>query len=971
MASSYATGGGGTHLEARVAAACLAALLCEGSIRGLPGEYATKVRTQRDAFGDPLDDIIIDGVRSDGQATALHLQVKNRLTFTANDDEWLDVLHRAWDTVSGPAFDPIQFRVGVGIGTYNARVDQHYQSVLGWAEHSPDAQNFFERIARGDYSHHDKQAFVATVKAALEAHKGRALAAEELWRFFKVFVIVHYDFQSAAGSRDEANTVERLKALLLPERRDEARRIWDHLVAKAGELIPAGGGATRPTLAAQLARDGFAVGAAPSYWKDIEVLQRESRRALGDIKSNIQGLRLHRAAAYEKVREALEEERFVQIDGEPGTGKSALLKEIAEECARGGPVFVLKDSRVHPTGWAAHAHVLGVSDDLVALLREFACAGEPILFIDGIDKITDPAVQLTVNDVLKAIADDATLGAWRVLVSIREQNLKHLETWLDPETLKKLPLRTIAVEPLNSEERARVGQHFPRLRPLLSQPGGPDIILKRPFFLNALLGLADGGPAGQLPATEVELLKLWWELGGADRREFSSAQHRRNLLLQAAEAIVRAPNRPIGIRDLSPEHLEELKSAGVLRDKEFGHSVVFAHDIYEEWALCELVIGQQPGVAALLQEMGEPDVLIRPMQLLGVYDLETDPTPDLWKSLLDGTNTEALRPVWQRAVLTSCVQSTRTTQLLQNLTKHLLENSGERLRKLLRAMGTIEVLPNPLFLNEQLTPDLEPEERAKYAELMAVPKPLTWVRFLDWLMPQIGALPPTLIPDLLPVFKTWQDAFAGRDVRHCRQIGEISYAWLKAIEEGSHPEDWEHYRPTFDGALAGEKAEESIRALFLSSAGDVPELIGEYLPGKATHKYVHVFREDIIKHCGQLIVHTPVDLVDFILTAFLEDPDKHRDPFGSHSSHMLDELGIAGHHAFYPASPVQPPFLGLLRTQEDQALRLIRGLCNHSIAIWRKGKARGGPYFRALTPVPVTLSLPWGTQTFWGGLWCK
>jgi len=219
----------------------------------------------------------------------------------------------------------------------------------------------------------------------LESHAGRALADDELWRFFRVFVIVHYDFQSAAGSRDEANTVERLKALLPPERRKEARRNWDHLVAKAGELIPAGGGATRPTLVAQLAKDGFTVGAAPSYWKNIEVLQRESRRALADIKSNIQGLRLHRAAAYEKVREALEDARFVQIDGEPGTGKSALLKEIAEECARSGPVFVLKDSRIQPKGWAAHAHVLGVSDDVVALLREFACAGEPILFIDGID----------------------------------------------------------------------------------------------------------------------------------------------------------------------------------------------------------------------------------------------------------------------------------------------------------------------------------------------------------------------------------------------------------------------------------------------------------------------------------------------------------------------------------------------------------------------------------------------------------
>jgi len=296
MASPYSAGGGGTHLEARVVAACLAALLCEASIRGLVGEYATKVRTQRGAFGDPLDDIIIDGVHSDGQTTALHLQVKNRLTFTALDDEWLDVLHRAWDTVSAPAFDQTRHRVGVGIGAYNARVDQHYQSVLSWAEHSPDAQNFFERIARGDYSHQDKQAFVATVKAALEVHAGRALADEELWRFFKVFVIAHYDFQSATGSRDEASTVERLKALLPPERREEARRIWDHLVAKAGELIPTGGGASRPTLAAQLAADGFALGAAPSYWKDIEILRRESRRALSDIKSDIQGLLMKRFA---------------------------------------------------------------------------------------------------------------------------------------------------------------------------------------------------------------------------------------------------------------------------------------------------------------------------------------------------------------------------------------------------------------------------------------------------------------------------------------------------------------------------------------------------------------------------------------------------------------------------------------------------------------------------------------------------
>jgi len=962
MTSPYSTGGGGTHLEARVTASCLAAILCEASVRGLPGERATQLRTQRASFGDLLDDVIVDGIGSDGRNTQLHLQVKSKLTFTEKDAEWVETLQRAWDSFSKPGFDQAVHRLGVAIGTYNARVDQHYQSVFAWAEHSASADNFFERITQGDYSHKDKQSFVATVRTTLETCAARTLVDDEVWRFLKAFVIVHYDFQSEASSRDAAFVVERLKSVLVPEHRDQASRIWDHLVAKAGELIPAGGGATRATLVEQLA--GFDIGATPSFRKDIQILQRQSQRALDDIKSHIQCLKLHRAEAYQAVRDALSDGRFIQIDGEPGTGKSALLKEIAEECARNGPVFVLKDSRIHPKGWAAHAHVLGVSDDLAALLREFACAGEAILFIDGIDKITEPAVHLTVNDILKTIADDERLASWRVLVTIREQNLKHLETWLDPDALKKLPLRTIAVTPLDDDELNVVANTFPRLRPLLFQSGGADIILKRPFFLNALLGLAGDGEA-QLPATEAELLRLWWQMGGSDRKDSSSVQHRRNLLLDVGEALCRAPNTPVAIRALSPDVLEELKSAGVLRDRELGHSVAFAHDIFEEWTLCEYLIGQQANISELLETTGEPDILIRPVQLLGSYALEMSPSVDAWKSLLEKTGTAALRPVWQRTVLTSCLQSTRTTQLLGKLSEFLSENGGERLKKLLLALATLEVLPNPLFLNEKLTPDLPPEDRAKFAYYTAVPKPLTWVRFLDWLMPQMDALPPKLIPYMLPIFTTWQKSYAGRKVRHCPEIGKISYAWLKEIEDAAHPGNWNKRRSPFDGALSGRDAEEPIRALFLSSAGDVPALASEYLRHRASdRKHVHMFRDEILKNCATLARHLPSEFVDFFLAVFLEDEE--RDPFGSYSSQVMENLGIAGRYEFYPASPIQLPFLLLLRTHEDQALRLIRGLCNHSISVWRNAKQRGRHYSQPLTPIPITLTFPWGTQTFWG-----
>jgi hypothetical protein len=305
--------------------------------------------------------------------------------------------------------------------------------------------------------------------------------------------------------------------------------------------------------------------------------------------------------------------------------------------------------------------------------------------------------------------------------------------------------------------------------------------------------------------------------------------------------------------------------------------------------------------------------------------------------------------------------------LLQKLTEYLLADDGERLRRLMRAMVTIEVLPNPLFLNEQLTPDIEPEQRAKYANLTAVPKPLTWLRFLDWLMPLVSTLPASLVKDLLPIFKTWQDRFAGTRVRHCREIGQISHGWLQEVEEAHDRKNWNKRGPAFGGARLGRDAEKTIRALFLSSAGDVPDLATAYLSGKASDKkHVHMVRSEIVKNCGQLVLHLPTQFVDFFLAAFLEDPDEERGPFGGYSSHMFDELGVAGHHDFYPASPVQLPFLSLLRAQEEQGLRLIRELCNHSIAIWRKSKGRNLPYREAVTPIPITLSLPWGEQTFWG-----
>src|SRR5690606_7680996 len=109
--------------------------------------------------------------------------------------------------------------------------DQHYQTVLTWAAESIDGDHFLERIGKKDFAHQDKRAFVKTIRAHLAKHLGRALDTDELWRFLKDFVILHFDFQVGDGSRDAASVVDRLGRLLSPAQRSQAGRIWDNLIA--------------------------------------------------------------------------------------------------------------------------------------------------------------------------------------------------------------------------------------------------------------------------------------------------------------------------------------------------------------------------------------------------------------------------------------------------------------------------------------------------------------------------------------------------------------------------------------------------------------------------------------------------------------------------------------------------------------------------------------------------------------------
>ncbi|MGD0577327.1 MAG: hypothetical protein ABSC08_00210, partial [Bryobacteraceae bacterium] len=194
----------------------------------------------------------------------------------------------------------------------------------------------------------------------------------------------------------------------------------------------------------------------------------------------------------------------------------------------------------------------------------------------------------------------------------------------------------------------------------------------------------------------------------------------------------------------------------------------------------------------------------------------------------------------------------------------------------------------------------------------------------------------------------------------------LSYAWLVEVEEAHHARVYRDVQELFGADLNWREVEKSLRVLFLSSVGDVPHLGSEYLRKNLADKdRLHIVRRPILSNCGALVRHLPTELVDFFLGAFLEGPQDRIDRFGGYSEPLTRELGVAENHEFYPASPIQPPFLGLLNSNERDGLRLVRSLCNHSISVWRWA-CQHEKWTSRVQPIPITLTFPWGQQVFWG-----
>jgi len=789
LANPFSTGGGGCTFEDAVAASYLTALLCGQTPLGQEGVTA-QVRLQARWAGSLLDDVSIT-TDVGGKRRRLDVQVKNTIRLAKSDRHFLEVLTAAWQTFSERpgGFDPRGDKLAVAFGSQVPHFDA-LRALLRLADGALTSDEFMQKVHLPRFASNEQRHLGELFRTVLSDVAKKQIGDGELWRFLRCFVPLHFDFSDGEGVH-ALLCREGLLRVLASGNAIEAGQLFCFLRTLAREQAARSGTLDRDSLWARVIRADVRLRDREDYSRDLRLLREHRGVLLRRIRDHLpERVHVPRSGILEAVRASAHSQAFTAITGLPGTGKSALVKALACELARKGEVIAL-DAGEAGAGVLAPGGLDHSWDDILGAVG----TSDRWLVIDGFESIMGSlGKQRVVGDILNSVQarndslpSDSLRLRWAVIIVCRDEEWEHLMPMVPALLAAKQgdKLGIVGVSEFTDEELEQLGNDVPRLKQVLARPK-LRTLLRRPFYLDALLSREASLDPGDLPdlLTEVWLMDWFWQdivrLANGARQGPGEPALREQVLVELARQSILTASPWSPERDFDAQALRGLRDERLVQVHD-GRARI-AHDTIVDWALTRLMINDSGHVPDLLLSLNEAYSLNRPFTLFALRGLEHERSVEKWEALLHQAEDDPrLSPRWARLVLVAPLTSSCADDLLGMLERAYLEGGGALLRKTLHALRTERTIPDPRFA------DMGVQGMADYVRF---PIWQSWLPVLRLVLRNAGAVPSAAVGELAEVVKLWM-ARTPSDWPLRRELTELA---IKIYEQYAYP--WEERRGT-------------------------------------------------------------------------------------------------------------------------------------------------------------------------------
>ncbi len=977
LSNPFSTGSGGATFEQLVGASYLVTLLAGHIPRGLEWGVTQEVRFQQRWSGCLIDDVIV--VSNDGtQERRLALQLKHDLDLIRSDEETFPrVIKDCWSVFTGAfgwRFEPDIDRIGIGLGTYQTKLDAHFRPLLEWARTSKTASEFIQKVNLSKYSSTEKREYLALMRDRLKDAKGTDLTDDEIWHFLKCLVVIHFDLENA-GSRDATQCWNALLDLIQSRSDAQARMLFDALCSIVAKNNRTAGYLDLEKVRSEIP-SSIALKDQPQYAGDLNRLRSHSQKTLASISHTI-GLQVHlpRTQVIDQLEASVQQKDVVVISGEPMVGKSGLLKLLATRLQLEGEVlaFSVEDFSTSAT-LVDFLHNINISSDVHDILSAVGNATSRCILIDGLERVTDDNKRRVVNDVLITVRQyNEALTArgghiayrWRVVFTCRRhetQNaLVHLNT---RRNLKEGSLEVVQVDALTEDELDEVVSQLPRLKELAAA-GHLKEILSRPLVLDILTLPDITLPPASIPSrlTETWLLEWFWKevvrLAEQARPGRGHPDNREQLLIRLGLHALQSSVAVSSLSDVDAEALSGLVSDRLVLRLEDG--LRFGHDVLEDWTLAVILQQHATDISALLVPAGEPLQASRAFQLFAARFLEVKQDTGAWLALLQRLESDSvLSPRWYQLAMTALLYSPLINELLPRLQNDLLEDDNHLLSKLLWTLHIVVVEPDPSAYT--IFGDLPQAKLEKYLAYWNRPLLKQWIPLVRFVLQNLNHLTDRGMVEFSFVARKWMETPTGGQLFR-REIGLFAMEVLRSRFLVRRP--WNERQ---DSSLTYDEEKhvrENLVSCALQAADCLPDEVADFvrqnaLPAEGRGRYDF---KDVILSGGYgwipLCKHLPdlaVDILEGILCRKAQP-----DPFGG-LDHEFFHLGISIIRGDNPPTPDKGPFKVFLQIHPEQGLELVQRLVSHATKIWVLREEMEGNR----KPLPQILNLTSGNVEVWG-----
>lgn len=947
------TGGAGTFFEQHVNAVFLALLLVRGIPPCLTDCQIEEVHFQTRRLGWNTDDLLVFGKRGDESKRHLAAQIKSTFHVSSKNKECCETIESAWqDFQSSTHFDKSNDLIAIITLRGTESLLAHFCTLLDHARASLDAADFLRRIEQPKFINKKALDYRNEIRKIVEAANGGPVEDDDFWEFLKTLHLLSFDLNTSTRQTEAWVKTLLAEAARGPNKLGVAETTWNELLSLVGSSALNAGSFTYDKLPERLQQNHSPIG--DSEHDAIRVLREHSQVVLNNISDTVwPDHHIPRDELCTQLLQSLEQSNVVVITGPPGSGKSAIAKEVVEKLSQDHLALSFRAEVFATAHLDETLHNMQIPAPITSksLFSLLALRSRKLVLVESIERLLERSRRDAFSDFLgKMLKDDD----WKMILTCRDYSVDLVrEAFLQAVGLKH---EVFTVPLLDDAELDKAIAAIPKLKRPSKNPALRKLF-RNPYILNMAARMQWAEDA-KIPQDERSFRsKVWRDIVREDDKPAGGMPKRREeVFTKIALLRARALSPYANCNGLDQEVLERLHQDNLIEFSERTDSLAApAHDVLEDWALVHWLEERfahhhLSGHSSFLQNVGTHPALRRAYRKWLGEMLECEPqVAD--KYVLKVISDRNLAQQSRDDTLVSVMLSSDAADFVARNDEMLLQNDADLLRRMIHL----------LRVACKTAPSWVPIRAASSA--IFVPQGSAWAAILKLIHQNLAKFHDGDIPLLAGLLEDWSQAVNWWDSPYpegSKDAAEIAFSLLSKTDYWRQKDKQKQLLKI-------------IAKIPKASANNFEELVQREIDrNKKRDHTANELAKLLLMHLdgGAACRDFPDLIVKLAESKWIESPDSE-DKMDSNFYGAREEIesifGLREHldFDFHPASAYHGPFIFLLRYHPTIGLKFIVRLLNHCSNCYADPEIS-----REFVEYPfkVTLQLPDGTNA---EQWCS